>query len=329
MTDVESSARRHVARSPLLSVVIPVRDEAENVEPLVAEIQAVLDGRVDYELVFVDDGSVDATPERLRAVARAVPALRAVRHRHALGQSAAIRSGAQAARGRLLATLDGDGQNDPADLLRLLGVWRRARAAGPLLVAGERTLRQAPWSRRLSSAIANRVRRRVLADGSRDSACGLKLCDRAAFLALPAFHHMHRFLPALFLQAGARVISVPVTDRPRRHGRSHYGIRDRLGVGLIDLLGVLWLKRRALPLAVDELSVEGTRPATTEAETGPGGLLNARPPAAWARLLAAHGPDRPRAAPVQPACRPATAEATSANPAERPLVRCVPRAPDP
>jgi dolichol-phosphate mannosyltransferase len=239
---------------PQLSVVVPVRDEADSVEPLVAEIRAALDGRVRYEVVYVDDGSVDDTPARLRACVQSTPHLRVLRHRAASGQSAAIRTGARAARGRLLATLDGDGQNDPADILRLLDVLMATGPAGPVLVIGERRRRRASWWRRLSSRAANAVRRLTLRDGVRDTGCGLKLLERQAFLDLPAFDHMHRFLPALFLRAGGRVVQVPVSDRPRSHGRSHYGVGDRLGVGLVDLLGVLWLARRPLRPAVEDLA---------------------------------------------------------------------------
>ena len=253
MTDGALPARPDPERPLLLSVVVPVRDEADNIEPLVAEIRAALDGRVEYELIYVDDASADATPERLRTCAATTPRLRALRHRVPAGQSAAIHTGARAARGRLLATLDGDGQNDPADNLRLLRVLEEDRGPGPLLVIGERQGRRAGWSRRLSSSVANAVRRRVLRDESRDTGCGLKVAGREAFLALPAFDHMHRFLPALFLRAGGRVISVPVADRARRRGRSHYGVANRLGVGVVDLLGVLWLARRPLRPPVDDL----------------------------------------------------------------------------
>jgi dolichol-phosphate mannosyltransferase len=235
-----------------LSVVIPVRNEAPNIAPLVVELRRALDGVVDYEIVYVDDGSSDGTTDEIRKAARDFPRLRLVRHRQSCGQSAAIRTGVKAARAPWIATLDGDGQNDPADIPVL---WRMAEESGGAvtLIAGWRQKRRDSAVKRLSSRIANAVRARLLGDGTPDTGCGLKLFPRALFLDLPYFDHMHRFLPALVLRAGGRTVSVPVNHRPRERGRSNYGTFDRLAVGITDLFGVLWLKRRArLPVTVEE-----------------------------------------------------------------------------
>jgi dolichol-phosphate mannosyltransferase len=226
-----------------LSIVIPVRNEAGNIGPLVAEIRAALDGGAPYEIVYVDDGSTDATLAELRALAASGAPLRIVRHARSCGQSAAIRSGVKAARGAWIATLDGDGQNDPGDISRL---WAMARAENaPVLVAGWRQKRRDTWLKRLSSRIANGVRGRMLGDATPDTGCGLKVFRRDLFLELPYFDHMHRFLPALVKRAGGRTVSVPVNHRPRASGRSNYGTLDRLAVGIVDLFGVMWLMRRA------------------------------------------------------------------------------------
>jgi dolichol-phosphate mannosyltransferase len=228
-----------------LSVVIPVRNEAPNVAPLVAEIRAALDGCAAYEIVYVDDGSDDGSVAEIERVGREVPQLRLVRHRARAGQSAAVRSGVRAATAAWIATLDGDGQNDPADIPRL---WAMAQAAPPasrLLIAGHRAKRRDSTVKRVSSRIANRVRSRLLGDDTPDTGCGLKLFPRALYLDLPFFDHQHRFLPALALREGAQVVSVPVNHRPRQRGTSNYGTLDRLWVGIVDLGGVMWLKRRA------------------------------------------------------------------------------------
>jgi dolichol-phosphate mannosyltransferase len=240
-----------------ISVVIPVKNEAGNIAPLVAEIVAALRGRARYEIVYVDDGSDDATAEEIRQAQARLPQLRLIRHDRTCGQSAAIRSGVKAARGGWIATLDGDGQNDPADIPLL---WRMAREAGtepPLLIVGHRARRRDSWSKRRASRIANAVRRRMLRDDTPDAGCGLKLFPRALFLDLPYFDHMHRFLPALVLREGGTVRSVPVNHRARRRGVSKYGVLDRLAVGIADLCGVMWLRRRAArPLAAEDGPVE-------------------------------------------------------------------------
>ncbi|MCX7627523.1 MAG: glycosyltransferase family 2 protein [Methylophilaceae bacterium] len=233
-----------------LSVVVPVRNEADNIAPLIAEIRAALDGRVDYEIIYVDDGSTDATPQRLAAIKPTCPRLRVIRHAESCGQSTAIHTGVKAAHGDWIVTLDGDGQNDPADIPKLMA----AVAPGVELVGGNRRhTRRDSWIKRLSSVIANGVRSRLLGDSTPDTGCGLKLFPRAVFLDLPYFDHMHRFLPALVIRHGGRVVSVPVNHRPREFGKSHYGTLDRLMVGLVDLLGVMWLQRRAKrPVVVEE-----------------------------------------------------------------------------
>ena len=227
-----------------LSVVIPVKDEAGNIAPLVAEIVAALDGVARYEIVYVDDGSRDTTAAEVERLRVMLPQLGLVRHGASCGQSAAIRSGVKAARGLWIATLDGDGQNDPADIPALWRVARDSPALPPLLIAGHRAQRRDSWSKRQASRIANAVRRRALHDDTPDTGCGLKLFPRALFLDLPYFDHMHRFLPALVLREGGIVRSVPVNHRPRQRGLSKYGVLDRLAVGIADLFGVMWLCRR-------------------------------------------------------------------------------------
>jgi dolichol-phosphate mannosyltransferase len=234
---------------------VPVHNEVDSLAQLVAEIRAALDDQVDYELIYVDDGSDDGTAEELRKLAAGFSRLRIVRHRERAGQSAAIGSGVRAARATWIATLDGDGQNDPADILPMLAMIRNADAPTALrLVIGQRLQRRDGWVKRAAGRIANSVRARVLGDATPDTGCGLKLFSREAFLAVPQFDHMHRFLPALFLRNGWQVASLPVHHRARRNGRSHYGVLDRLWVGLFDLSGVLWLRHRNLRATVVEES---------------------------------------------------------------------------
>ncbi len=233
------------APAPPISVVVPVHNEADAAVPLAEEIAAVLIGRLTFEMIFVDDGSTDATADRLAAAAARLPALRIVRHRRCAGQSAAIATGVAAARAPLIVTLDGDGQNDPADIPSLVAAHRADPDSGRLMIAGRRARRRDSRLKRLSSRLANGVRSRLLGDDTADTGCGLKVFPRAAFLAMPHFDHMHRFLPALMLRQGGRVVSRPVNHRPRTAGVSKYGTLDRLMVGIFDLLGVLWLQRRA------------------------------------------------------------------------------------
>jgi dolichol-phosphate mannosyltransferase len=251
-----------------LSIVIPVRNEAGNIAPLVAEIGAALDGVLAFEVVYVDDGSDDATAAEIGRLQQGLRHLRLVRHAASCGQSAAVRSGVRAARAPWIATLDGDGQNDPADIPRLWQIAAGSPARPPLLIAGCRQRRQDSWSKRHSSRLANAVRRRMLNDDTPDSGCGLKLFPRSLFLDLPYFDHMHRFLPALVLREGGTVQSVAVNHRPRQRGASKYGVFDRLWVGIVDLFGVLWLRRRSSrprllpqPMPLPEVAMEPLRTA--------------------------------------------------------------------
>jgi dolichol-phosphate mannosyltransferase len=229
---------------PELSVVVPVHDEAGNAGPLVDEIAAALRGRLRFEMVFVDDASRDGTRAELLAAKARHPELRVYAHATQSGQSTAVRTGVKRARAPWVATLDGDGQNDPADIVKLLAERDRASPETKCF-AGWRVTRRDGWIKRLSSRIANAVRARLLRDATPDSGCGLKLFEREAFLDLPYFDHMHRYLPALFQRAGWRVVSVPVGHRPRTRGRSKYGTLGRLWVALADLNGVAWLIRRS------------------------------------------------------------------------------------
>ena len=258
----------YTARPMELSVVIPVRNEAANIAPLVAELRAALDGRIDYEIVYVDDGSGDGTAEAVRALS--LPRLRLVRHRTGHGQSAAIRSGVKAARAPWIATIDGDGQNDPADIPRLFEIARAAPRDPPLLVAGLRAKRRDTLVKRLASRIANAVRARLLGDATPDTGCGLKIMRREVYLDLPFFDHNHRFLPALVMRLGGRTVSVPVNHRPRERGLSKYGVFDRLWVSIADLLGVMWLKRRgSRPETIAEDAEEEDLPLARRASRAP------------------------------------------------------------
>lgn len=251
-----------------LSIVIPVRNEAGNIAPLVAEIAAALDGVLVYEIVYVDDGSGDATAAEIGRLQQQMRQLRLVRHAASYGQSAAIRTGIKAARAPWIATLDGDGQNDPADIPRLWQIACDAPPAPPLLIAGRRQRRRDSWSKRHASRLANAVRRRMLHDDTPDTGCGLKLFPRALFLDLPYFDHMHRFLPALVLREGGSVQSVAVNHRPRQRGDSKYGLFDRLWVGIVDLFGVMWLRRRSSrpQLVSEQRMLPETAPAPTRPE---------------------------------------------------------------
>jgi len=227
---------------PTVSVVVPVRNEAGNIGPLVAEIEAALARRA-FEIVYVNDGSTDATEAQLLALMAERPWLRQIRHESSCGQSAAIRTGVTKARALAIVTLDGDGQNDPAFIPELVDALEKG---GPRtgLIAGQRIGRKASGFKRMQSRIANAVRAAVLKDGTRDTGCGLKAFRRDLFLALPYFDGLHRFLPALVRREGFDVGYVDVIDRPRRHGISNYGMWDRLWVGILDLAGVWWLIRR-------------------------------------------------------------------------------------
>lgn len=245
-----------IATAPGLdvSVVIPVCNEQDNVLPLAREIHAALEGRYRYETIFVDDGSTDGTAEAVRAARRdGMPEIRLVRHSVRSGQSAAVATGVREARAPWIATLDGDGQNDPADIPSLLDAARTAASPRLRLVMGNRTTRRDTWLRRLSSRVANGVRGWMLKDGTPDTGCGIKVFDRAVFMDMPRFDHMHRFMPALYQREGYEVVSVPVNHRERTRGKSKYGLHNRLWVGIVDLFGVMWLIRRASPrIRIDE-----------------------------------------------------------------------------
>jgi dolichol-phosphate mannosyltransferase len=227
---------------PRVSVVVPVRNEAGNVGPLIGEIARAMAPLAPFEIVYVNDGSTDDTAAVLRRLTKEYAFLRIVDHAVSCGQSAAVPTGASFARAPIVATLDGDGQNDPVFLPALIASIERDPTVG--LVAGQRVGRKATGFKKLQSRIANAVRGAVLRDGTRDTGCGLKAVRRDVFLALPYFDGLHRFLPALVRRDGYRVAYVDVVDRPRLTGISNYGMWDRLWVGILDLMGVWWLVRR-------------------------------------------------------------------------------------
>lgn len=224
-----------------LSVIIPVYNEIDNVELLYKEIVTVLpEATYQFEVIFIDDGSTDGTNKHLQALAKTYPNLRVVCHKKNYGQSVALLTGAQAARYPMLVTMDGDGQNDPADIPHLLAQLEDTYT----VVLGNRKKRDDNNLRKISSRIGNGIRRWLLDDACSDTGCSLKLFPRAAFLLLPHFNHMHRYLPALFKRAGFKLVNVKVNHRPRRHGVSKYGIMNRLFVGIHDLIGMRWLLKR-------------------------------------------------------------------------------------
>jgi dolichol-phosphate mannosyltransferase len=232
-----------------VSIVVPVRNEAGNIAPLIAEIAAALDGRWAYEIIYVNDGSTDATAERLAEEMKLRPNLRMLRHEKSTGQSAAVRSGVRAARGAIVATLDGDGQNNPAFLRDLIAALEQDSGRFGL-AAGQRVGRKDTGFKRFQSRFANKVRNAILHDGTRDTGCGLKAFRRDVFLMMPYFDGLHRFLPALVRREGYDIAYVDVIDRPRHSGVSNYGFFDRLWIGIMDLAGVWWLIRRKKPTPV-------------------------------------------------------------------------------
>lgn len=235
----------------LLSIVIPAKNEQENIKPLVAEIVTALHGIATFEIVCVDDGSTDGTYNELVKLSEQVSlALRAIKHKVSAGQSRAIFTGVTQAQGQLIVTLDADGQNDPADIPLLLTEALQFPCGADFCVAGYRKNRKdTPW-KRLQSKVANRVRCYILKDNTPDTGCGLKLFPRETFLKLPYFDHMHRFLPALIKRIHGTIVVVEVHHRDRQFGISHYNMLGRLGVGLIDMLGVMWLQRRHKHISV-------------------------------------------------------------------------------
>lgn len=242
--------------TPQISIVIPAKNEVDNLRPLIGEIRAAMDGQFDYELIYVDDGSTDASFATLQAIrADGYDRLTVVRHAVSTGQSLAILSGAWAARGEWLVVLDADGQNDPADIPGMLRAVQAAHARDPSVwgVIGHRVNRRDDWVKRLSSKIANSFRDAMLHDGVPDVGCGLKAVLRERYLRLPSFNHMHRYIPTLIQAQGGQMLVHPVNHRPRLAGKSNYGVWNRLWVGLVDVMGVWWLKRRAKVVRVQEM----------------------------------------------------------------------------
>jgi dolichol-phosphate mannosyltransferase len=238
-----NEADRHdSAPAPAVSVVVPVRNEAGNIAPLVEEIAQALNGRWAFEIVYVNDGSTDSTGAELSHLMATRPWLRQMRHATSCGQSCAVRTGSAAARAPIVVTLDGDGQNDPGFIPALVQKLSDDPRIG--LVAGQRVGRKDTGFKKFQSRIANGVRGAILRDGTRDTGCGLKAFRREVMLNLPYFDGLHRFLPALVKREGREIGYVDVVDRPRRMGTSNYGLWDRLWVGILDLAGVWWLIRR-------------------------------------------------------------------------------------
>jgi dolichol-phosphate mannosyltransferase len=239
-----------------ISVVIPAFNEEGNIGPLIEETFAEVPDGALGEVIAIDDASGDGTGAEIKALLVKYPQLRYLRHDSRAGQSAALRTGVRAARFPVIATMDGDGQNDPADIMRLY-----AKLGGedrePAMAAGIRTGRKGPGSRKAASRFANYIRDKVLADGCPDTGCGLKLYRRDAFLELPYFSSMHRYLPALFLSYGHEIAYEPVNDRPRLKGASKYTNLGRALVGLYDLVGVSWLRKRTGLPPVTEYRADG------------------------------------------------------------------------
>lgn len=236
-----------------LSVVIPMFNEEENVEPLITEVQEALQFLDDYETIVVDDCSHDQTYAKLVNLKKQFPKLKILKHKQNSGQSASVITGVKHANYDWIATLDGDGQNDPRDIQKLFQIAQEHLAKNEwVLVAGHRTKRQDNYLKKFSTKIANRVRAWLLKDNCPDSGCGLKVFPKKIFLSIPLFNHVHRFLPALFKRQGLKVINVPVNHRFRLRGQSKYGVWNRLWVGIVDLLGVAWLQRRACTPVVEQ-----------------------------------------------------------------------------
>lgn len=237
---------------PDLSVVIPVQNEEENIRLLIDEVRQSLDGVLDYELIYVNDGSTDSTLEILEDYRSGFPLLRIFSHQTGAGQSTAVRTGIIHAKSPVIATLDGDGQNDPADIPALYQALIANADTGVVLVNGYRKERKDTFIKRISSKLANGIRGWLLDDDTPDTGCGLKVFSRQAYLEIPFFDHLHRFLPAMMINGGGKVMSVEVNHRERQLGSSHYGFFDRLWVGIFDLMGVIWLKSRTTHPVVTE-----------------------------------------------------------------------------
>lgn len=238
-----------VGSDPEVSVVVPMRNEAENIDHLIAGLQSACED-LRFEVVFVNDGSDDGTGAILDKAAASHDWIRPVHHASSAGQSAAVHSGVLAARAPLICTMDGDGQNPPAEIPRLVAAYRDG---APGLVAGQRVNRKDTWSKRMGSKFANALRGWMLGDGTRDTGCGLKAFGREAYLALPFFNHMHRFLPAMFNAYGYPVRLLDVSHAERYAGRSNYTNFQRALVGIADLFGVMWLIRRKKKLRAEQI----------------------------------------------------------------------------
>ncbi len=244
---------------PSLSFVIPMHNEAGNCVSLIEEVNAMAAPRwEDYEILCVDDASTDNTLALLQELRRSIPRLAVIAFAANCGQSTALCAGIRSARGELIVTLDGDGQNDPADVPAMVELLLQKKENNVRMIAGWRKKRKDTFWRRLSSKTANAVRGFLLRDNTPDTGCGLKVFYRQTFMDLPWFDHMHRFLPCLVQRGGGRVLSMEVHHRPRQHGTSHYGTLDRLRVGVVDLLGVAWLQRRYKVPVLRELPGAGT-----------------------------------------------------------------------
>ncbi len=237
------------AEAPHVSVVIPALNESENLPPLIAEVIAALSGRLPFEIIVVDDGSDDGTSDVLNAMIPTTPQLAVYRHRMRCGQSAAMRTGIKAAKAEWIITIDGDGQNDPADMPNLILARDQARLPA-IMVVGNRVNRKDTQGRRIASRLAFFIRNAALRDHLPDTGCSLKLFRREDYLELPAFNHMHRYLGALMQARGVPTTSIPVNHRPRRAGVSKYTNIGRLAVGIWDLLGVMWLIRRTIKVSL-------------------------------------------------------------------------------
>jgi len=237
-----------------ISIVIPVYNEEESIGELINEITQALASKYKHEIIVVDDGSVDKTVGVLSKIKQELPTLRIIKHLQNSGQSTAIRTGVQYAKSAWITTLDGDGQNDPADIPNLYNELINNQDADPwLVVAGYRKKRKDTWLKRISSKYANGIRDKLLRDGTPDTGCGLKVFSRDSFLALPYFDHMHRYIPALFQRQGGKMVSIEVNHRHRMQGVSKYGFHNRLWVGIVDILGVRWLQNRARLTQTKEL----------------------------------------------------------------------------
>lgn len=240
-----------------ISVIIPAYNEQENLETLINGISQALGDVNDLEIMIVDDCSTDNTQEKCATLKPSYPGLTYLRHTKNSGQSASVLTGVKHARFELIATLDGDGQNPPSEIRKLMEAYQQySDNKSKALFAGHRQGRQDPWIKLISSKIANHIRRKLLRDDCPDTGCGLKLFHKTTFLELPHFNHMHRFLPALFKRNGYNVVNVPILHAPRQFGVSKYNTLGRLRVGIVDLFGVAWLARRPCNPSIEEISHE-------------------------------------------------------------------------